>query len=77
LAWFLLKKQTEIVPKCWTAERVIEKYESGKGKGWGALAKSLGIRPGSKEFHALKQGHDLYGEKHNGKRRKGKAKGKK
>ncbi|MBW2248778.1 MAG: hypothetical protein JRF62_16680 [Deltaproteobacteria bacterium] len=44
-------------------ENVIEKYKSGKGKGWGALAKSLGIKPGSKEFHALKRGHDLYDEK--------------
>ena len=42
---------------------VIEKYKSGKGKGWGALAKSLGIKPGSKEFHALKGGHDLYDDK--------------
>jgi hypothetical protein len=42
---------------------VIKKYKSGKGKGWGALAKSLGIKPGSKEFHALKRGHDLYDEK--------------
>ena len=41
-------------------ERVIEKYKSGHGKGWGVLAKSLGIKPGSKEFHALKQGQDLY-----------------
>jgi hypothetical protein len=24
---------------------------------------SLGIKPGSKEFHALKRGHDLYDEK--------------
>lgn len=32
-------------------ESVIEEYKSGKGKGWGALAKSLGIKPGSKEFH--------------------------
>jgi len=40
-------------------EKVIEKYKSGKGKGWGALAKSLGIKPGSKEFHALKRNHDL------------------
>jgi len=24
------------------------------------LAKSLGIKPGSKEFHALKQGSDIY-----------------
>ena len=42
--------------------RVIEKYKSGKGHGWGAIAKSLGIKPGSKEFHALKRGHDLYDE---------------
>jgi len=57
-------------------ESVIEEYKSGKGKGWGALAKSLGIKPGSKEFHALKRGHDLYDQKPNGKR-KGKGKGKK
>jgi hypothetical protein len=40
---------------------VIKQYRSGKGKGWGVLAKSLGIKPGSKEFHALKRGHDLHG----------------
>ena len=45
---------------------VIEKYRSGKGKGWGALAKSLGIKPGSKEFHALKKGYDLYDDKDGG-----------
>ena len=39
---------------------IINQYRSGKGRGWGALAKSLGIKPGSKEFHALKRGHDLY-----------------
>ncbi len=39
---------------------VIAKYRSSKGKGWGVLAKSLGIKPGSREFHALKSGHDLY-----------------
>jgi hypothetical protein len=39
---------------------VIKQYRSGKGQGWGVLAKSLGIKPGSKEFHALKRGHDLY-----------------
>ena len=52
---------------------VLKKYKSGKGKGWGNLAKSLGIKPGSKEFHALKRHHDLYATKHKG---KGKAKGK-
>jgi len=60
-------------------EYVIERYKGGKKKGWGALAKSLGIKPGSKEFHALKRGHDLsddgWGK---GKEKdKGKGKGKK
>ena len=41
-------------------DRVVERYRAQKGKGWGALAKSLGIKPGSREFHALKQGQDLY-----------------
>ncbi len=45
---------------------VIKEYRSGKSKGWGALAKSLGIKPGSKEFHALKNGHDLYDDKDSG-----------
>jgi hypothetical protein len=54
---------------------VIEKYKSGKGKGWGALAQSLGIKPGSKEFHALKRGNDFYDDKDKGKG-KGKGKGK-
>ena len=49
---------------------VTEQYKEGKGRGWGALAKSLGIKPGSPEFHALKRGDDLYGQK-------GKSKGKK
>ncbi len=41
-------------------EYVIAEYRSNKGKGWGVLARSLGIKPGSREFHALKRGHDLY-----------------
>lgn len=57
-------------------ESVIEEYKSGKGNGWGVLAKNLGIKFGSKEFHALKRGHDLYNEKPDG-RSKGKGKGKK
>ena len=56
---------------------VIGKYKSGKGKGWGALAQSLGIKPGSKEFHALKRGNDLYDDNDKGKAKdKGKGKGK-
>ena len=37
-------------------ERVMDVYQSGQGKGWGVLAKELGIKPGSAEFHALKRG---------------------
>jgi hypothetical protein len=59
------------------ADYVISKYKAGKGKGWGALAQSLGIKPGSREFHALKNGSDLYDERDTGKGRdKGKGKGK-
>ncbi|MBW2467441.1 MAG: hypothetical protein JRF02_09085 [Deltaproteobacteria bacterium] len=41
--------------------QVYRKYKHNKSKGWGALAKSMGIKPGSDKFHALKHGHDLYG----------------
>jgi hypothetical protein len=56
-------------------DHVIEKYKTVKGNGWGALAKSLGIKPGSKDFHALKQGQDLYNDNQSG-NDKGKGKGK-
>jgi len=51
-------------------DRVMREYQSGKGKGWGVTAKSLGIKPGSKEFHALKRGHDLYNGQGSGKSKK-------
>ena len=37
-------------------DEVIEEYNKSKGKGWGVIAKNLGIKPGSKEFQALKNG---------------------
>jgi hypothetical protein len=40
-------------------DRVLAVYEPNKKKGWGAIAKELGIKPGSAEFHALKNG-DLH-----------------
>ena len=59
-------------------DHVIEKYKSDKAKGWGALAKSLGVKPGSKDFHALKRGQDLYYDNERGKGKgKGKGKGRK
>lgn len=36
--------------------RVIEHWERGHGRGWGVIAQELGIKPGSPEFHALKNG---------------------
>lgn len=54
-------------------EFVLKEYNAKKDKGWGAIAKSLGIKPGSKEFHALKRGHDLYDD--GPKKGKGKGKG--
>jgi hypothetical protein len=55
---------------------VLKQYQAQKGKGWGVLAKSLGIKPGSKEFKALKAGHDLNGKADKGKGKKNKGKGK-
>lgn len=51
-------------------EEVMKVYKEGKG--WGVLAKSLGIKPGSREFQALKKGHDL--DRKPGKKGKGKGK---
>jgi hypothetical protein len=57
---------------------VIAKYRTEKSHGWGVLAKSLGIKPGSREFHALKRGNDLYDGKGNSNQKKThKEKGKK
>lgn len=55
---------------------VIDRYRAEKSTGWGALAQSLGIKPGSREFHALKRGADLYADKGAAKT-KGKGKSKK
>ena len=41
-------------------DRIMRTYGSGKGKGWGAMAQELGIKPGSEEFHALKRGEFNY-----------------
>lgn len=54
-----------------SVEDVVKSYESNKDKGWGQVAKDLGIKPGSAEFHALK------GKSNKGKGNPGKGKGKK
>lgn len=35
---------------------VVDMWERDHGQGWGAIAKRLGIKPGSAEFHRLKRG---------------------
>jgi hypothetical protein len=35
---------------------IINTYQRQKRNGWGIIAKELGIKPGSNEFHALKNG---------------------
>jgi hypothetical protein len=56
-------------------EVVTKEYQTNKGKGWGVIAKNLGIKPGSKEFHALKRG-DFNGDEADSGKGKGKGKGK-
>ena len=43
----------------WTqrpTDEVVRVYKTNRGKGWGVIAKKMGIKPGSAEFHALKRG---------------------
>ena len=35
---------------------VASAYDANRSQGWGALARSMGIKPGSAQFHALKNG---------------------
>lgn len=45
-----------------TVDRVIQSYKVNKNKGWGVIAKEMGIKPGSSQFHAMKSN----GKKPNG-----------
>ena len=65
-----------------SVDEVADAYERDRDKGWGVIAKEMGIKPGSAEFHALKansRGDVSKGKKSKkGKtRKKGKDKGKK
>lgn len=35
-------------------DEVVTSYKKNKGNGWGVVAKEMGIKPGSPEFHTLK-----------------------
>lgn len=37
-------------------DTVVKQYRTHRGKGWGVVAKNLGIKPGSPAFHRLKRG---------------------
>ena len=50
-------------------DTVVDSYKRNKDKGWGVIAKEMGIKPGSAEFHALK------GKKKKANPGKGKGKG--
>ena len=57
-------------------QRVVDVYQTKKGQGWGVIAKSLGIKPGSPEFHALKRGDFVFNGEPQDLPGKGKGKGK-
>ena len=54
---------------------VTKEYQAHKGQGWGVIAKNLGIKPGSKEFHALKE-RNIKDDNASAGKGKGKGKGK-
>lgn len=41
-------------------------YEDHRGQGWGVVARQLGIKPGSAQFHALKNGGTVIVERGKG-----------
>ena len=53
---------------------VVEIYKVHKNKGWGYIAKQLGIKPGSPEFHKLKENTKNKGSKGKNKGAQGKGK---
>jgi hypothetical protein len=54
---------------------VATSYKKNKDKGWGVIAKEMGIKPGSPEFHALKGKANDKGNKGKGSSGKGNGKG--
>lgn len=49
---YMAAQTAEITKK--PIDDVTKSYQANKDKGWGAIAKDLGVKPGSPEFHALK-----------------------
>ncbi len=57
-----------------SVDEVVEIYKVHKDKGWGYIAKQLGIKPGSAEFHKLKENTKNKKAKGKSKSKKGKPK---
>ena len=60
-----------------SVDQVVEIYRVHKAQGWGVMAKELGIKPGSSEFHALKasaKNKEIKGGQHHPGNGKGKSK---
>ncbi len=55
-----------------SVDEVVEIYKVHKDKGWGYIAKQLGIKPGSAEFHKLKENTKNKETKGKSKSKKGK-----
>lgn len=58
------------------ADEVLRVYEPNRKRGWGAIAKELGIKPGSREFHDLKAGNLSFSGSPGGRHEPGPGKGK-
>lgn len=69
---YLILEMSKILSK--PVDDVATVYNTNKKKGWGAIAKELGIKPGSAEFKALKGGADKQAAKGKGKESKPKKK---
>ncbi|HVF35752.1 MAG TPA: hypothetical protein VND91_10560 [Candidatus Saccharimonadia bacterium] len=50
---------------------VANTFDANRGRGWGVMAKELGIKPGSAQFHQLKNGTTVFVERGKAKRAKG------
>lgn len=62
---YMAAQTAEITKK--PIDDVTKAYNSNKEKGWGTIAKELGIKPGSPEFHALKNKVKEHGNSGKGK----------
>lgn len=57
-------------------EKVVEVYQKNRQKGWGQIAKGMGIAPGSEKFKRLKDDDSGMLSKAKGKKKKGQGQGK-